>query len=61
MSSTELSDDSVEREERCGGRIVVQVRDRTFSWDDDDQLQDLKNINLEINKGDIFIPCLNSW
>ncbi|QCE06576.1 ABC transporter C family member 14-like [Vigna unguiculata] len=53
MSSRELSDDSVEREEGCGGRIAVQVRDGTFSWDDDGQLQDLKNINLEINKGEI--------
>ncbi|KAL9318105.1 hypothetical protein ACSQ67_014622 [Phaseolus vulgaris] len=53
MSSRELLDDSVEREEGCGGRTAVQVRDGTFSWDDDGQLQDLKNINLEINKGEL--------
>ncbi|XP_017415330.2 ABC transporter C family member 4 isoform X1 [Vigna angularis] len=53
MSSTELLDDSVEREEGCGGRIAVKVRDGTFSWDDHGQLQDLKNINLEINKGEL--------
>ncbi|KAK7356408.1 hypothetical protein VNO80_15679 [Phaseolus coccineus] len=53
MSSRELLDDSVEREEGSGGRTAVQVRDGTFSWDDDGQLQDLKNINLEINKGEL--------
>ncbi|RDX89032.1 ABC transporter C family member 4, partial [Mucuna pruriens] len=53
MSSRELSDDSVEREEDCGGHTAVEVKDGTFSWDDDGQLQDLKNINLEINKGDL--------
>ncbi|QCD87723.1 ATP-binding cassette [Vigna unguiculata] len=33
----------------------LRVRDETFSWDDDGQLQDLKNINLEINKGELTV------
>ncbi|XP_061347250.1 ABC transporter C family member 4-like [Gastrolobium bilobum] len=53
MSSRELSIDSVERAEGCGGPTVVEVKDGTFSWDDDGQEQDLKNINLEINKGEL--------
>ncbi|KAK7392326.1 hypothetical protein VNO78_20760 [Psophocarpus tetragonolobus] len=53
MSSRELSDDLVEREERCNGHIAVEVKDGTFSWDDDGQVHDLKNINLEINKGEL--------
>ncbi|KAG4995850.1 hypothetical protein AAZX31_10G019000 [Glycine max] len=53
MSSRELMDDSVEREEGCGGHTAVEVKDGTFSWDDDGQLKDLKNINLKINKGEL--------
>lgn len=53
MSSKELSNDSVEREEGCDGHIAVEVKDGSFSWDDDGQEQDLKNINLEINKGEL--------
>lgn len=53
MSSKELSNDSVEREEGFDGHIAVEVKDGSFSWDDDGQEQDLKNINLEINKGEL--------
>ncbi|MED6155512.1 Multidrug resistance-associated protein 4 [Stylosanthes scabra] len=53
MSSRELAEDSVERDEGCNGNIAVEVRDGTFSWDDDAKEQDLKNINLEINKGEL--------
>ncbi|XP_057424445.1 ABC transporter C family member 14-like [Lotus japonicus] len=53
MSSRELSDDSVEREEGCGGQIAVEVKDGTFSWEDDGREQDLKNVNLKINKGEL--------
>lgn len=53
MSSRELSDDSVEREEGCDGHIAVEVKDGIFGWDDDGQEQDLKNINLRINKGEL--------
>lgn len=55
MSSVELSNDSVEREEEgCGGgETAVEVKDGIFSWDDDKQHKDLKNINLEIKKGEL--------
>ncbi|KAI9112741.1 hypothetical protein K1719_016244 [Acacia pycnantha] len=55
MSSKELSDDSVEREEGCHGQTAVEVKDGTFSWDDDDTKRDhdLKNININIKKGDL--------
>lgn len=54
MMSRELCDDSVEREEGCGGRIAVEVKDGVFSWDDDNKGDyDLKGINLEIKKGDL--------
>ncbi|XP_017418879.2 ABC transporter C family member 14 [Vigna angularis] len=53
MLSRELLDDSTEREEGCGGQTSVEIIDGTFSWDDDNTQQDLKNINLEIKKGEI--------
>nr|POF24399.1 abc transporter c family member 14 [Quercus suber] len=53
MSSRELLGDSVEREEECDGRIAVEVKDGVFSWDDENGEEALKNINLEINKGEI--------
>nr|KYP51015.1 ABC transporter C family member 4 [Cajanus cajan] len=53
MLSRELSNDSVEREEGCGAQTAVEIIDGTFSWDDDNTQQDLKNINLEIKKGEL--------
>ncbi|KAK7284652.1 hypothetical protein RJT34_19402 [Clitoria ternatea] len=53
MSSRELSNGSVEREEGCGGGTAVEIIDGTFSWDDDNMHQDLKNIALEIKKGEL--------
>ncbi|KAF7804848.1 ABC transporter C family member 4 [Senna tora] len=54
MMSGELSDGSVEREEGCDGTTAVEVRDGIFRWDDDSKGDyDLKNINLEIKKGDL--------
>lgn len=53
MSSRELHDDSVERNEGCDGVTAVDVKDGTFSWDDDGQKPDLKNINLKVNKGEL--------
>ncbi|TKY61783.1 ABC transporter C family member 4 [Spatholobus suberectus] len=53
MWSRELSNDSVEREEGCGGQTAVEIIDGTFSWEDDNMQQDLKNINFEIKKGEL--------
>ena len=53
MLSRELLGDSVEREEGCGGKTAVEIIDGTFSWDDDNMQQDLKNVNLEIKKGEL--------
>ncbi|KAF7804851.1 ABC transporter C family member 4 [Senna tora] len=54
MMSRELSINSVEREEGCGGTTAVEVKDGIFSWDDDNRGEyDLKSINLEIKKGDL--------
>lgn len=52
MVSRELMDDSVEREE-CDGRIAVEVKDGGFRWDDENGEEALKNINLEIRKGEL--------
>lgn len=53
--SKELSDNSVESDERCDGQTAVEVNDGTFSWDDDDSKgdYDLKNININIKKSDL--------
>ncbi|KAG7970832.1 hypothetical protein I3843_07G105000 [Carya illinoinensis] len=53
MMSRELMSDSVEREEGCDGRIAVEVKDGVFSWDDENGEEALKNINLEVNKGEL--------
>ncbi|WVZ04627.1 hypothetical protein V8G54_017973 [Vigna mungo] len=55
MLSGELSNDSVEREEGCGGQTAVEIIRGTFSWDDDNTQQDLKNINLNIKKGELTV------
>ncbi|PSR85992.1 ABC transporter C family member 4 like [Actinidia chinensis var. chinensis] len=53
MTCKELVDKSVEREEACGGSTVVEVKDGTFSWDDEGEEQVVKNLNLEIKKGEL--------
>ncbi|TYK18126.1 ABC transporter C family member 4-like [Cucumis melo var. makuwa] len=52
MSSRELAEDSVEREEGCDSGIAVEVRDGSFSWDDEDG-EVLKNINFNVRKGEL--------
>jgi ATP-binding cassette subfamily C (CFTR/MRP) protein 2 len=53
MMSRELMEDSVEREEGWDGRVAVEVKDGVFSWDDENGEVALKNINFEINKGEL--------
>lgn len=52
MSSNELDSRSVEREEGCNGTIAVEVKDGTFSWEDEGG-EVLKDINFEIKKGEL--------
>ncbi|OIW13296.1 hypothetical protein TanjilG_25402 [Lupinus angustifolius] len=53
MLSKELLNDSVEREEGYFEHTAVEVKDGTFSWEDDTLQRDLKNIDLVINKGEL--------
>ncbi|KAE8665478.1 ABC transporter C family member 4 [Hibiscus syriacus] len=53
MMSKELADSSVERQEGCDGRVAVEIKDGSFSWDDENGELVLKNINLEIKKGEL--------
>lgn len=53
MSSRELVEGSVEREEGCDSRVAVEVKDGAFSWDDESNEAVLKNINLTVNKGEL--------
>ncbi|KAL6968514.1 ABC transporter C member 14 [Sarracenia purpurea var. burkii] len=53
MTSKELADNTVGREEVCGGRIAVEVKDGSFSWDDEGGEKAVKNLNLEIKKGEL--------
>ncbi|KAE8681622.1 ABC transporter C family member 4 [Hibiscus syriacus] len=53
MMSTELVDSSVERQEGCDGRTAVEVQNGVFSWDDEKGEGVLKNINLEVKKGEL--------
>ncbi|XP_047332355.1 ABC transporter C family member 14-like isoform X1 [Impatiens glandulifera] len=53
LTSTELSSSSVEREVGCEGRIAVEVKNGSFSWDDEGDDSALKGVNLEIRKGEL--------
>lgn len=53
MTSRELKENSVEREEGCDGRIAVEVKDGVFSWDDEGKEEALRNLNFEIKKGEL--------
>ncbi|KAF8387849.1 hypothetical protein HHK36_026511 [Tetracentron sinense] len=53
MTGRELVDGSVEREEGCGGRIAVEVKGGVFGWNDEDEEEVLKDLNVEIKKGEL--------
>lgn len=53
MLSRELIGDNVERVEGCDGKTAVEVKDGKFSWDDENGEEILKNINFNINKGEL--------
>ncbi|XP_009792251.1 ABC transporter C family member 14-like [Nicotiana sylvestris] len=53
MTSGELDHSVVERVEGCSGRIAVEVKDGNFSWEDDGDQIVLKEINVEIRKGEL--------
>ncbi|CAK9138989.1 unnamed protein product [Ilex paraguariensis] len=53
LTSRDLQDVSVEREEGCDGPIAVEVKDGSFSWDDEGSGEVLKDVNLEIEKGEL--------
>ncbi|XP_031112582.1 ABC transporter C family member 14-like [Ipomoea triloba] len=53
MISKELADKSVERVEGCGDGIAVEVKDGTFSWDDERGEKVLKDVNFEVKKGEL--------
>ncbi|CAL2281218.1 unnamed protein product [Prunus armeniaca] len=53
MMSRELVDDAVERDKGCDGRTAVEVKNGAFSWDDESKEEDLKHINLNVNKGEL--------
>lgn len=53
LISRELDNGLVEREEGCDGRIAVEVKDGIFSWDDEGGEEVLKDVNLEIKKGEL--------
>nr|GMD66753.1 ABC transporter C family member 14-like [Ipomoea batatas] len=53
MISKELADKSVERVEGCGDRISVEVKDGSFSWDDERGEKVLKDVNFEVKKGEL--------
>lgn len=53
LTSGELENKSVEREEGCDGRISVEVTDGSFSWDDEGGQRVLEDVNFEIRKGEL--------
>ncbi|CAH8266319.1 unnamed protein product [Arabidopsis lyrata] len=53
MMSKELSGDAVERALGCDGSTAVEVRDGSFSWDDEDNEPALSDINFKVKKGEL--------
>ncbi|XP_027165594.1 ABC transporter C family member 4-like [Coffea eugenioides] len=53
LTSHELDTKTVEREEGCSDRIALQVKDGTFSWEDEGAEQVLKDVNFQIKKGEL--------
>ncbi|CAN4113551.1 unnamed protein product [Withania somnifera] len=53
MTSRELDHNVVERAEGCSGRIAVEVKAGIFSWEDDGVQIVLKDINVEVRKGEL--------
>lgn len=53
MMSRELVEDSVERVDGCDGSTAVEITEGDFSWDDEGGEVTLKDINLEIKKGQL--------
>uniref|UniRef100_A0A1J3FGI2 ABC-type xenobiotic transporter n=1 Tax=Noccaea caerulescens TaxID=107243 RepID=A0A1J3FGI2_NOCCA len=53
MSSRELSGESVERSQGCDGNVAVEIKDGSFSWDDEDDEPAIENINFEVKKGEL--------
>ncbi|CAB4291828.1 unnamed protein product [Prunus armeniaca] len=51
--SRELVEDEVERGKGCDSRTAVVVKSGAFSWDDKSKEEDLKHINLNVNKGEL--------
>ncbi|XVF32758.1 hypothetical protein REPUB_Repub17cG0110800 [Reevesia pubescens] len=53
MMSKELVDSSVVRQEDWDGRIAVEIKNGVFTWDDENGEEVLKNINVEVKKGEL--------
>ncbi|KAL8214885.1 hypothetical protein R6Q57_004334 [Mikania cordata] len=54
MLSKELDDGAVERHEGCSGGTTVEVRDGSFSWDDEAaEGAVVKNVTFKIKKGEL--------
>ncbi|CAN8253900.1 unnamed protein product [Cochlearia groenlandica] len=53
MISRELSEEIVERSQGCDGNVAVEIKDGSFSWDDDDDEPAIENINFEVKKGEL--------
>lgn len=53
MMSKELAEELVERIEGCDGVTAVKVEHGVFSWDDEDGEEILKDINVDIKKGQL--------
>ncbi|KAI3910254.1 hypothetical protein MKW92_019630 [Papaver armeniacum] len=55
LTSKELVEGDVEREENCGGSVAVEIHGGVFGWDDDVSGEAIvKILNLQINKGDFI-------
>ncbi|CAH2063058.1 unnamed protein product [Thlaspi arvense] len=53
MTSRELSEETVERSQGCDGNVAVEIKDGSFSWDDDDDEPAIEDINFEVKKGEL--------
>ncbi|CAL2269871.1 unnamed protein product [Prunus armeniaca] len=51
MMSRELVEDAAKRDKGCDSRTAVEVKNGPFSCADESKEEDLKHVNLNVNKG----------
>ncbi|CAB4285211.1 unnamed protein product [Prunus armeniaca] len=60
MMSRELVEDAAKRDEGCDSRTAVEVKNGPFSCADESKEEDLKHVNLNVNKGELIYVWIST-